>query len=117
MEIKISGKNRKMLFNIGFIRRLDELHSVKVDAVGIDLRFGAGLLTANSQLAQYSPVMLSDVVQAATDCTRAQGDKAVEDYADEHGSLDGLFKGIAEELKKSPVVKTTLEKMAELDVI
>ena len=111
MKLKIKNKEQELKFNIGFIRRLDELHSVDIDVLGVDMQFGVGLITANVQLQQYSPTMLSDVIRAAASCSQAEADKAIEDYAEEHGSLDKLFAEVHAELKKSPVVKTTLAKM------
>lgn len=111
MKIKIKNKDVELKFNIGFIRRLDTIHNVHIEAFGLDMQFGIGLITASVQLAQYSPPMLSDVIQAAAACTSLEADKAVEDYAEQHGSLDELFKEVLDELKKSPVVKTTLAKL------
>lgn len=111
MELKVKGKDVELKFNIGFIRRLDELHNISLDVLGVDMQFGVGLVVANAQLQQYSPVMLSDIVQAAADCTRDQAEKAVEDYAEKNGSLDKLFEGVTDGLKKSPVVATTLKKL------
>ena len=111
MKLKIKNKEQQLKFNIGFIRRLDEIHNVELDVLGVDMQFGVGLISANVQLAQYSPVILSDVIRAAANCSQAEADKAIEDYAEEHGSLDKLFKEVSVELKKSPVVKTTLKEM------
>ncbi|NLC25377.1 MAG: hypothetical protein GX777_01960 [Fastidiosipila sp.] len=113
MKLKVKGKEQELKFNMGFIRRLDEIHSIKVDVMGAGdgMAFGVGLVYADIQLKQYSPVMLSDVIRAATNCSIIDADKAIEDYAEENGSLDKLFDGVIDGLKKSPVVKTTLMKM------
>lgn len=111
MKLRIKNKEKELKYNIGFIRRLDEIHSVEVDVLGVEMQFGVGLVSANVQLGQYSPTILSDIIRAAAECTQAEADKAIEDYAEKEGSLEKLFKEVSSELKKSPVVKTTLKKM------
>ncbi len=111
MKLKIKNKEKELKFNIGFIRRLDEIHNVGVDVLGVEMQFGVGLISASVQLSQYSPMILSDIIRAAADCSQAEADKAIEDYAEKEGSLDKLFEEVSLELKNSPVVKTTLNKM------
>lgn len=110
MILEINGQNAELKFGIGFIRKMDVKHEAKVGNSGI--KFGAGLILANLGLTQYNPVILADIIMCATKGYTARDiDNAIEDYAEEHGDLEGLFEEVKEELGKSPVVKTAMEKM------
>ena len=112
MEFEINGKERKLKFGIGFIRKLDDVY--KVDYNGIE--FGMGLNMANIQLQQFNPTALSEVIQAAVRgvTSQKQVDEALEDYAEENDGLGDLFEQVIEEMGKSAIVKDSLKRVENL---
>lgn len=109
--MKFNGQELK--FNIGFIRKMDELYSERIDFGGFEMQFGTGLASAEFHLQLLSVPMLSDIILAASqNMTQDKVDAAIEKYAEEHGSLEKLFKEVGESLKKSPVIVATLKGLA-----
>lgn len=114
MNLNINGKDTELRFDVGFIRRLDEVYKIENKSQGI--QFGMGLMSANIYLKQFSPPALSDIIRCAIKPTPSQVtiDKFIEDYADKHGDLDQLFTDVSDALGKSNVCKATLKNLQKL---
>ena len=111
MKLTIAGKERELKFGIGFVRKLDEIYYM--DQSGI--KFGAGLNLAIPQLSLESPTVLANVIRAAVkgNVSQQQVDEALEDYADEHDGLDGLFEFVDAGLKTSSITKGSYNRLME----
>ena len=109
MEIKVNGKARELKFNMGFIRRLDEIYFFESDG----LSFSAGLMKGYPSLQMGSPTDLANFVRCAMgdNISQAQVERALDDYAEENDGLDDLFDYVISELGKSPVTKSTVNKL------
>lgn len=114
MELDVKGKTREVNFNkVGFIRKLDSIYKAESDGV----EFGFGLMFADIYLKQYSVPHLSNVIRCGIkEAVRVEDvDEAIEAYAEEHGTLDGLFEQVIDELGKSPIATATLKKLENLE--
>lgn len=110
MFIKINDREYQLLFNIGFIRRLDGIHRASLKDDNLEMSFGIGLISAKAELSMGNPAMLSDVMWCATTgISQDSVDKYIEDYAEANGDLSKLFKQVESEMGKSPVVKATVQ--------
>lgn len=110
MNLEINGKDKELKFDIGFIRKMDNLHAMENKQAG--LKFGAGLLVANAQLAQYNVPILSDIIYCATKGVKqADVDEAIGEVAEKEGNLDSLFNDIQEAMGKSPILATTIKNL------
>lgn len=114
MILNINGKDTELRFDVGFIRRLDEVYKMENKAQGI--QFGMGLMSANVYLKQYSPVGLSDIIRCAIKPQPSQNtiDTFIDDYAEKNGDLDQLFTDVSDALGKSNVCKATLKNLQKL---
>ena len=111
MLFEIAGKEYELKFGLKFIRELDKAYTVNYEG----LEFGMGVNMAYTGLLQYNPSTLAEVIKAATAHLSSsprinQIDEAIEQYAEENDGLDQLFEDVIEELGKSKVTKTTIEK-------
>lgn len=106
MIIEMNGKERKLVFGVGFVRKLDEIYRAQVE--GIEFGFGVGI--AHLQLEQRNPAVLADIIHCAIQrgSTSQAIDTFVEDYAEENDGLEDLFVEVMEALGKSSVIKATL---------
>lgn len=107
MEFVINGKERELKFDFGFIRELDEKYNFEQNG----MKMGFGVNMAYTMLEQYQPDALVDVLKAGVKGATKKGvEKYVEEYAEEHGELEPLFEEIKDEMGKSGMLKTTIEK-------
>lgn len=107
MIVEISGKERQLVFGVGFVRRLDELYRAEVEGI----QFGVGLTIAQLHLTQRNPAALADLIRCAIPkVTSARAvDTYVDEYAEEYGELEPLFEELEQALGKSSVVKSRMK--------
>lgn len=118
MEFTVNDKEYDLKFGLAFVRQLDE--KFKVDYQGVE--FGMGVNLANVGLTQLNPATLSDVIKAAaTHSGKAPKqhdvDNALDDYADEHDGLEGLFEEVTAEMGKSSTIKASIKKFEEMAAV
>lgn len=111
MQLKVNGKDRELKFNMGFIRRLDDMYVFNKDG----MRFGAGIALGYPMLEQRSPVALADFCRCAIQekVSESQIDEALDAYAEANDGLESLFDGVIGELGKSSVVKAMIKKLEQ----
>lgn len=102
MIIEINGKERELVFGVGFVRKLDQIYRAEIEGI----EFGVGMAVAQLHLTQRNPAALSDIIRCALvkGSTPQTVDTFVDEYAEEHG-LEGLFKELEDAMGKSSVVK------------
>lgn len=111
MIINMNGKERELVFGIGFVRKLDNLYRAEIEGI----EFGVGVAVAQLHLSQRNPAALADIIHSAIKrgSTTQAVDSFVEDYAEEHDGLETLFEDVQEALGKSSVVKSTMKNTNE----
>lgn len=107
MRFDIGEKSHELKFNLGFIRDMDNLY--KVEQYGVEM--GVGVSMGYQSLSMYSVRDLVKIIQFAAEGkpTAKAVEKAVEDFAEEHGELETLFDEVKNGLKNSPMTKTTVK--------
>lgn len=107
MDLHIAGKTHELTFGFGFIRTLDEKYKYEQNG----MKMGFGINMAYSLLDNLQPDALVDVIFAATKgVSRKEIESFIEDYADENGELEPLFDELKDEMGKSGMIKSTLNK-------
>lgn len=112
MRLDINGKPVELKLNFGFIERMDKrfAQDKQTEEMGIGLAVGLGILERT-----YSPAVLADVIHLATDeASKKDVKEAIEEYAEEEGTLEPLFEEVIDAIKKAPMLTATLKKMNKL---
>lgn len=106
MEFEVNDKVYEVKLNIRFVRALDRLY--KIEESGLSM--GMGVTFGYSALDTYSIGELSKILPLAIGekLTVGQVDELIEQYAEENDGLSGLFEGLKDALKVSPVTKDTV---------
>lgn len=111
--ITIDKKDYTLTFGFDFIRELDKRYSISDGGVS----FGFGVQHAVVDLQQKNPVILLDIIQAATITERQKPSvKAIEAYVVEEaekGHLDSLFDDFLSALRTQPLTKATTKRVEE----
>lgn len=113
MKLEIAGKEHQLEFGIRFLREMDKTYTEKVDG----MEFGLGMEKAGLYLTTENPLVLVDVIKAATAHDKnspsvKEIEKAIEAHAEEHG-MDKLFADIKEALGKSTWTKNKMKQFLE----
>lgn len=108
MIIEMNGKERKLTFGIGFVRKLDEIYRAEVEGI----EFGVGVSVANMYLGQRNVSELSKIILCAIPrgSTLNSVDSFVEECAETEDGLESLFEEVQYEMGKSSVVKVSMKK-------
>lgn len=105
MKLKIKGKEQELKFDVGFIRRLDEIYFEVGTYGGLDVMYGTGLVNLRFHMFLRSAPMLAEVIHCAVEGSNmADVEKAIENYGAEHGEIVSLFDKVMEAVKNSPTV-------------
>lgn len=111
--ITIEGKDYTLTYGFEFIRELDKRYAVSDGGVS----FGFGVQHAVVDLQQKNPVILLDIIQAATITERQKPSvKGIEAYViaeAENDKLDSLFDDFLSELRTQPLTKATVKRVEE----
>ncbi|MEK4984699.1 MAG: tail assembly chaperone [Streptococcus thermophilus] len=111
--ITIEGKDYTLTYGFEFIRELDKRYAVSDGSVS----FGFGVQHAVVDLQQKNPVILLDIIQAATITERQKPSvKGIEAYVIEEAEndrLDSLFDDFLSELRTQPLTKATVKRVEE----
>ena len=108
-QIEINGKKYDLHYGIEFIREMDKRYEVKGNGVS----FGMGLQSAVVYLKDFNPVVIADIIQAATATERPLLKSAdIEAWIEAQGdNLEKVFDDFLESLKKSPVTRLKVNKV------
>ncbi|GKQ42911.1 hypothetical protein RD055328_08340 [Companilactobacillus sp. RD055328] len=112
MKIKIDKKEYELNFGIDFLRDLDRIAGMEVKGVSM----GMGLSRTLPALMAYDPLALINVLYCGTHaCSpRPSMDEITSMFADEtmdEDKINTLFEELNGELKKSPLVRISLNKI------
>lgn len=111
--ITIENKDYPLDYGFDFIRELDKRYSVSDGGV----LFGFGVQHAVVDLQQGNPVILLDIIQAATITERQKPSvKGIEAYVievAEKDQLDTLFEDFLSALRTQPLTKVTVKRVEE----
>ena len=109
MEITIGKKTYPLIFGLRFIRELDKRFTIQSNG----LQLGFGIATAVTYIQQRNPVVLVDLIQAATVTERSKPSVLeIEEYIEaETTDLEKLFKDFLSEFEKSHVIKGTMKNL------
>lgn len=108
MKLKIGGKEQELKFDVGFIRRLDEIYFEVGSFGGLEVKFGTGLANLRFHMFLRSAPMLAETIHCAVEGSNMSDvEKAIEDYGKEHGEIVTLFDAVMEAVKNSPTVALT----------
>ena len=111
--ITIDNKDYTLIYGFDFIRELDKRYSVSDGGVS----FGFGVQHAVVDLQQKNPVILLDLIQAATITEHQKPSvKGIEAYVIEEAEkdqLDSLFDDFLAELRSQPLMKATIQRVED----
>ncbi|HFI0463822.1 TPA: tail assembly chaperone [Streptococcus suis] len=109
MEFKVNGNLHTLKFGIGFLFKLDEVYKAEHEG----MKLGAGIQLAYPSLLMMSVPALARIIHCAlpNGVSLGQVNEAIEEYADDHDGLEGLFDAVVEGLAKSNVIKDTINKL------
>lgn len=109
LTYEIEGKTIEVLFTLDAIDALDHIYTIDMNGI----KFGAGIQFAFTGLEQASPVAIANVLQAVQVGTKTRvGKKAIMMFLIENDNVEEVANALAEELKKQPLTKTTVKRMA-----
>ncbi len=111
MNIKIKGTDYELNFGIGFLRELDKVGGVKADGISL----GMALTRTLPAFQAFDPLALINVLYSATHADNPRPSmndigESIETYTDKQ--IEKLFSDTLAELKKSPMVRFSMNKMS-----
>lgn len=107
MVIKLNNKDVELFFGIAFIAELDR----KFKATSSGMQFGFGVNTALVYLEQRNPVILVDLIQAATITERAKPkEEHIVEYV-ESQDIEELCSDFLKELRTASTTKAMVQKL------
>ena len=108
--LTINEREYELSFGIAFIRELDKKFCSNVNG----MNFGAGVRSAVVYLLDGNPVILVDIIQAATITNRSKlSEKDIEKWLEEPDDLDVVFDDFLTCLKTSKLTKKTTMAIVE----
>lgn len=112
-EIKIGNRTYPLIFGIKFIREMDKRYQGKNEKAGLSYGFGLGMATV--YIEQRNPVILMDLIQAATitEKTKPSVDEIEAFLEATDTNLEKLFKDFLLSLEKSPLTQPMMKHMAD----
>lgn len=107
-QIEINGKKHDLHFGIDFIREMDKRYEVNGNGVS----FGMGINSAVVYLKDNNPVILEDIILAATHTAKIIPSVAdIEKWLEEQEDLDKVFDDFLFALKTAPLTKSKVAKV------
>ena len=107
-QIEINGKKHDLHFGIDFIREMDKRYEVNGNGVS----FGMGINSAVVYLKDNNPVILEDIILAATHTAKIIPSVAdIEKWLEEQEDLDKVFEDFLSALKTAPLTKSKVAKV------
>lgn len=107
-QIEINGKKHDLHFGIDFIREMDKRYEVNGNGVS----FGMGINSAVVYLKDNNPVILEDIILAATHTAKTIPSVAdIEKWLEEQEDLDKVFDDFLSALKTAPLTKSKVAKV------
>ena len=107
-QIEINGKKHDLHFGIDFIREMDKRYEVNGNGVS----FGMGINSAVIYLKDNNPVILEDIILAATHTAKTIPSVAdIEKWLEEQEDLDKVFDDFLSALKTAPLTKSKVAKV------
>ena len=108
--LTINEREHELFFGIAFIRELDKKFCSNVNG----MKFGAGVRSAVVYLLDGNPVILVDIIQAATITNRSKlSEKDIEKWLEEQDDLDVVFDDFLTCFKTSKLTKKTTMAIVE----
>ena len=107
MELTIGKKTYPLYFGLKFIREMDKRYTLKRDGI----EFGFGVTSAVVYIEDRNPVILFDLIQAATitEKSKPSVDEIENLLEDEKTDLEKLFKDFLSALETAPLTKVKLQ--------
>lgn len=107
-QIEINGKKHDLHFGIDFIREMDKRYEVNGNGVS----FGMGINSAIVYLKDNNPVILEDIILAATHTAKTIPSVAdIEKWLEEQEDLEKVFDDFLSALKTAPLTKSKVVKV------
>lgn len=107
-QIEINGKKHDLHFGIDFIREMDKRYEVNGNGVS----FGMGINSAVVYLKDNNPVILEDIILAATHTAKTIPSVAdIEKWLEEQEDLDKVFDDFLSALNTAPLTKSKVAKV------
>ncbi|MFP7287988.1 tail assembly chaperone [Shouchella clausii] len=114
MKLMIGNEEYQLEFGVRFLTEMDKTYHAEQNG----FKFGMGLEHALVYLNMENPLVLIEIIKAATAHEKNKPSvtdikKAIEKYSIENDGMEGLFSQVREELGNSPWTKTKLKKLKE----
>lgn len=107
MIYKINGKDVEMHLGIAFVAALDNKYKISRN----NFEFGMGVMMALSYLEQMNPVILVDLIQAATITAKNKPTEAQIIEFIESEDIEVLCKDFLKELKEASTTKAMVKRL------
>lgn len=108
MQVKINNKEVKLKFGVKFVRELDKVAGLDVNAAS----FGMGLTKSVPALNTADPAVLADVIYSAASTNKAfrPSQDDVDNFIDDYdGDLEKLFDDVIKEMSAANAIKVALK--------
>ena len=110
MNLVINGKDYELYFGLDFINYLDKEHYIEQDG----FKIGHGLTTIVTQIEMGNPVVLVDLILAATITGARPKLVDVKKFIETEADIEVLMNDFLHVLKKTPITRFNLKKMGLL---
>lgn len=108
MELKIGEKTYTMYFGLDFIAELDKRSKLRISQLE-ELNVGTGIAYAVTHLELYSPLVLLDIIAAATVTEKSKPSKVAIIEFVESSDIEELCDSFLEQLQTSPMTSPMLK--------
>lgn len=110
MTITINKKNYDLHFGLDFIAYLDKKYHINEGG----FQLGQGLTYTVAQIELGNPVILLDLIAAATATGTKPKPEDIKTFVETNEDIEGLMNGFLSQLEKSPTTKFTMKKLGLL---
>lgn len=101
-NLEINGKVVDLHFGLGFIRQFDNEYKVTQNG----LKFGQGIEVVTSRLLGKDPLVLVEIIKAATTNSKEKPNREeIDAFIESQDDLDGLFEDFLDELSTNAMTK------------
>ena len=110
MNLTINGKDYELYFGLDFISYLDKEHYIEQDG----FKIGHGLTTVITQIEMGNPVVLVDLILAATITGNRPKADEVKKFIENEVDIEVLMNDFLSALETTPITRFNLKKMGLL---
>ena len=111
MNLTINGKDYELYFGLDFINYLDKQHYIEQEG----FKIGHGLTTIVTQIEMGNPVVLVDLILAATITGNRPKPDEVKKFIETEADIEVLMNDFLSALETTPIIRFNMKKMGLLN--